>query len=604
MAVALSVTVFAAYGGASVEVYSSLGRITTSKASYPAARIRKLIWPTIGYPAWVAPGGAVEVELALGDAVANDPGGVGGWEAVLRPSRRLLNPVGYRLIEGGASKGPSKRWPAGTLYGGQEVWRALFTVPSGVPPELYDITVRAAAGAGWVEETQRHAVSVTDRIGNDFTYVTLADIHVHRRNISAFMQRQTDRGISREGRPVYFEDAITQVNLIRPDFAVLLGDFVRAQHQPGDYQIEFANFYRALQLFEVPVFTVPGNHDCYVNEVDGARVFETNLGPLFYSFNFGDCHFTVANTSDWPLSERIVMEKFGGAFVYPAKWQGQIRGAKGSLEGNPDSYLGQLRFLRDDLDLNRAAPLRVMLMHHDPYIPGGKGEAFDNERFGLVFSLGGGGMGRSALQLLASRYRVNMVMCGHVHLDRVEEVAWEAGAEEGETRYVDQTCVYFDQGGRQPKYPGYRLVKVRNGRVEDFSYVDGYHSVPFFDGSNLQGESDTDLLCRPALEGPVDWREEKGLEGNAGRGVRVTLEYRSYLEEPVELRGVVVPVPAAESYAVEGGEIYRVVPLPSTPDTLLLYIRTALQAGRPGPSPRVPGTAARTRIVIYGSGVP
>ncbi|MBK5094003.1 MAG: metallophosphoesterase, partial [Actinobacteria bacterium] len=455
--------------------------------------ISKLIWPTIGYPALVASGGLIEAEVHLNDGAQTEQ--VTGWQAFIRPVRKALSGLVYRLNPRRVWRAVSSRWPRGTRFGGNRgIWHVELEVPAGAVPELYDLTVEADTAGGHISESQQHAVSVVEDMKKDFTFVSLADVHVHQRGLTGFAQKQTDKGISPDGRPVFFEEAIRQVNLIRPDFVVMLGDFIRAQKDPGEYQFEFDWFYRELTRFEVPTFMVPGNHDLYVNEVDGLRVWQENIGPPFYSFDAGGCHFTCANTSDWPYEDRIVMEKLG-LFVYPRKWQGQVLSCKD--EKDVSTYSGQLGWMRDDLSAHQDSPLRLMLVHHDPYRPDGKGMAFQNETFAGIFFLGGEGKGREALLELALRYRVQMVMSGHIHSDYVGRVPWTGG--DGETIYANQTCVYFDEGGMADKYPGYRLVKIQGDRITGFTYLDGYHSMPFYDGSVLNGETDLDRLDRPAL---------------------------------------------------------------------------------------------------------
>lgn len=562
-----------AYSAVAVVLYSSVGRFPLKDMPPPPRRINNLVWPTVGFPAITRPGSSVVVEFDPGKG-GRDVGGENptGWKASMRASRAGLRSLSYRLKARKAWRAFSERWPVGTRYGSpRKVWRVEFQVPPEAVPELYDLEVEAAASDGWTSDTQPHAVSVADKVNNDFRFVTLADIHVHGRDISWLFQEQTDKGISRDGTPVYFEKAIDQVNLIRPDFVVLLGDFVRAQHAPGDYQVEFEEFFQTMLRFEVPVFTVPGNHDLYVNEVDGARVWEEAFGPLHYAFDVANCHFTAVNTSDWPFSDRIVMKKFG-LFVYPRKWQGQVRGA--SNERDPETFKGQLAWARDDLEAGEDSRLRVVLMHHDPFTPDGAGVAWENERFAEVFTMGGGGKGRGALKELFSRYGVDAVFSGHLHSDDVGRSGWTIGA--GETVYANQTCVYFDEGGAQEKYPGYRLVEVKGGALASFTYLDGRHSIPFYDGSVLNGETDIDRLTRPALSAEA---VESGVDGEAaGAGWLV----KSYLAQPMELRGLVTEVasPVGDLVA-EGGALYRVVPIPGTGRSLV-YLTTTLGAGVPG----------------------
>lgn len=574
-----------AYAGMTVYLYSSAGRFPV-KGDYPEARITSLIWPTIGYPAILAPGSLLEVEIRVSkNEEPVVPGEATAWRAYMKPSREALSGLSYTLEPVRAWRAPSSRWPSGTRHGSREdVLHVELMVPAEAPPELYDLHVKGEAGVTAVSDRQLHSVSVRDGTDGDFTFVSLADIHVHRRNISGWKMPQTDKGISQGGTPVFFENAIDQVNLIRPDFVVLLGDFVRAQHAPGDYQVEFREFLRTLERFEVPVFAVPGNHDLYFNEVDGARVWEENLGPLHYSFDVAGSHFTCVNTSDWPAESRMVMEKLG-LFVYPRKWQGQVLSSDN--EEDASTYGGQLAWLRDDMAAGQAAGPRFMLLHHDPFVPGGRGIAFDNEVFAGVFVLGGGGLGRDALRALASNYRINMVMSGHLHSDNVGVAPWADGS--GETIYANQTCVYFDEGGVQEKYPGYRIVRVKDGTITSFAYAKGGRSFPFYDGSSLTGKTDLDALETPALSA-VSAREGSGA---------LTWTVSNYLAVPLELRGLIAVVDGVPAVGGEsGGQVYQVVEVPDSPGRAVIYTRTVAGRGVPGASASEPGTPYQVTVEV------
>jgi predicted MPP superfamily phosphohydrolase len=581
------------YGGIAVLLYSSSGRFPQKRTPYPPVRIKNLIWPTVGFPELVTRGASMEVEF---DPVAGGSGGAGpaaepsGWKAVLKPARAALNGLQYGLKPERVWQGVSSHWPRGTSRGEpNRVWHAEFKIPEDAAPELYDLTVEAAAGGKRLSDRQPHAVSITTAVDDDFRFATLADIHVHRRNISGFFQPQTNKGISPEGRPVFFENAIKQVNLIRPDFVILLGDFVRAQHARGDYQPEFENFYEALSEFEVPVFAVPGNHDQYINEVDGAEIWEESLGPLHYSFDVADCHFTAVNTYQWSNSDRIVMSKLG-LFVYPRKWQGQVLDSR--KEDDVESYTGQLAWIRDDLADHRDSRLRIMLMHHDPFRPDGTGKScWKDERFVGAYTLGGGGKGRTALMKLASQFRVAYVFTGHVHSDYVGREKWGEGS--GETVYANQTCVYFDEGGVQEKYPGYRLVDVRKGGISGVTYLNSKSSIPFYDGSIPGGKTDLDDLERPALSA-----EAVVGAGRRDNSAVAGWKVKNYLAVPMAIDGLVME--AAESdagYRVRGGEVYGVVKVPGG-SRVLLYITAAVGKGVPGKSAGSPGSPAVKEVTL------
>jgi 3',5'-cyclic AMP phosphodiesterase CpdA len=576
-----------AYAAVAIDIYSAVGKFSTRGARYPEAHISDLIWPTLGYPALVKKGGSMVVEVDPGgSAAAEGNAAVDGWRASIRPARRQLSELSYVLPPIRSWRTPSTRWPRGTIHGkGSSLWHVEFSVPADAVPELYNLTVGWTMDGHQKEDTQEHSVAVVENSDDTFEFITLADIHVHERDMSGWLQPLTDKGISNSGKPVFFERAIEQVNIIRPDFVVILGDCVRAQHKAGEYQVEFENFFRTLSRLEVPVFALPGNHDQYVNEVDGARVWQQNMGPLFYSFDVGACHFTCANTYDWPYQDRVVMQKLG-LFTYPRKWQGQVLGA--GDERDMSTYSGQLAWLKNDLAAARGAKLRILFCHHDPFLPDGTGRSFNNEVFAGIFPLGGGGAGRDALVNLVATYGVAAVFSGHLHTDFAQVVGWANG--NGNTIFATQTCVFFDQGGQWAKYPGYRLVKVDGGRIAGYSYVDSYHSFPFYDGSSLTGKTDLDGLDRPALSALT-------LPGSATTGFR-GWRLVNYLGVPIEVRGLITESSGPVTGPVEGGEVYRTVSVPGKPGAVLLYVDAQIGKGTPGLSATEAGTPSELTIKI------
>ena len=578
------------YLGLCVVLYSSVGGLPVDETTYPSPQIQELIWPTLGYPALVTPGDSLEVEIDPGgeQGFEPDPLDLSGWRALIKPVRKALSGLVYSMKATKTWKAVSDRWPRGTSRGSpNQVWHVEFEVPEDVVPELYDISIEVHTASGVFSDGEPHAVSVMEEIDDSFTFISLSDIHVHERDISTIFQKQTNEGISPDGEPIFFNRAIEQVNLIRPDFVVMLGDYVRAQRRTGQYQVEFEHFYREALNLEVPAFMLPGNHDQYYNQVDGKRVWEENIGPLHYSFDIGDCHFTCINPYDWSDGDRIVMEKLG-LIGYPRKWQAQILGAEDEKEES--TYTGQLAWIRDDLSSNQEAPLRLMLTHMDPYTVDGNGDMFNNETFGGIFSLGGGGKGREALKGLASRHRVDMVFSGHLHHDNMGSVPWADG--DGETVYANQTCVYYDEGGVQEKYPGYRLIEVEDAKVKGCSYLDGVHSMPFYDGSVLDGDTDLDHLDRPAFEVKTDRTDGTG-------SFKLEWDIKSYLGVPLELRGLIATAPTLPGgYQAEGGEIYQVVEIPGGEGNSLLYVRTTAEKGVPGKSATKPGKASETIVTV------
>ncbi|MHB8896642.1 MAG: metallophosphoesterase family protein [Candidatus Geothermincolia bacterium] len=563
------------YGFVAINVYSSVGRYP---ANYPlpAAHIRDIVWPTIGYPEIVAPGAEMQVELEIPSGETR----IGSIEATLTPVRPELAGLAYTIQAVSAAPGKSQHWPAGTDHGRETLWRATFGVPASAVPELYNLYVQFNVAGRRVADSQPNAVSIMkQRKQGDFRFITLTDVHVHERNVSGFMAPQTNKGIAPDGTPVFFQRAIDQVNLIRPDFVVMMGDYVFAQRRPGEYQVEFAEFYKQLLRFRVPVFMAPGNHDQYLNQVNGAEVFEDNIGPLYYSFEVGNSHFTVVNTSQWPGGDRTVMSKFNGLFNFPRKWQGQV--LKATDERKPETYRGQLAWVRDDLVSSHDSANRFLVMHHDPFRKNGKAAAWKNERFGGIITLGGSGTGSTALKTLAAKYHVGYAMTGHMHSDYVGYDRWTDKT--GSTGYVNQTMVYFDDGEKSKSYPGYRLWNVRGQTVSGFNYVDDFHSVPLYDGSVLNGKTDLGKLDREALS-----------SASSGAGFTAW----SYLGIPMNVKGLIGVFPTSPQPRASGGTVYQSVPLPGDPSRSLLYIEANVGPGVPGLNAETPGTRAETTVQL------
>ena len=212
-------------------------------------------------------------------------------------------------------------------------------------------------------------------------------------------------------------------------------------------------------------------------------------------------------------------------------------------------------------------------------------------------------MGKTALMELCSRYRVDLALSGHLHIDDVGEAGWADG--EGRTVFATQTCVYYDEGGEQENYPGYRLVEVAGGKVGSFAYVNGVSSIPFYDGSSISGRTDLDKLDRPALSSTKFVFDDAAGEQGTGAGQppggtagRTGWLVDSFLAVPMELEGLVMEVPhLREGYAAAGGEIYRYVRVPDT-DRALVYVRAVTGRGVPGKSATRPGEPSRKEVTV------
>lgn len=90
--------------------------------------------------------------------------------------------------------------------------------------------------------------------------------------------------------------AIKATNRLNPTFAVVCGDLVHDAADEAQVN-ELARITATLDE-HIPMYLVPGNHD--VGEAptaDSLALYRYRFGPDNYSFEHGDCHFVVINSS-------------------------------------------------------------------------------------------------------------------------------------------------------------------------------------------------------------------------------------------------------------------------------------------------------------------
>lgn len=100
-------------------------------------------------------------------------------------------------------------------------------------------------------------------------------------------------------RPGIFERAVAITNLLRPDFAIQIGDTIEGYtRDPGELDRQWKEFDEMVDPLQVPLFRVPGNHDVS-NGLMRERWLDRH-GALHYHFRYRDVLFLVIDTQDPP----------------------------------------------------------------------------------------------------------------------------------------------------------------------------------------------------------------------------------------------------------------------------------------------------------------
>jgi hypothetical protein len=321
-----------------------------------------------------------------------------------------------------------------TAWFSEDTWYINATIPSIVPEELYNLTILLDKDDILLSAYQPRAVSVVEELSDTFSFIHITDFHVG-----------DPRGFTESIRETLgyksIKRCIHEINLLHPDFVIISGDLVFGQLYWKEYSKEYPKCYEMLQMFDVPTYTAPGNHDGYKRPFeDGLEFWQHYFGPLYYSFDYGDYHFTAINSYDFSAIPRLSFS----FFVF--SWGGSIRDK-------------QLQWIEHDLATHDPT-LSFMFLHHNP-LWDTKNEGFLRLKY----------KNREALLSLIDQYGVDMVLAGHVHFDNVTTV--------NNTIYITTTTP--ESGIRRTDgYWGYRLITIEDGAIASYNYKEPKYSIPSY----------------------------------------------------------------------------------------------------------------------------
>ncbi len=308
-------------------------------------------------------------------------------------------------------------------------------IPSSAPEELYNLSVILVKDNEIYKTTEPRSVSIIEAFSDSFDFIHITDFHVGdpRGFLESIKETIGYKSIKK---------CIKEINLLHPDFVLISGDLVFGQLYFKEYSREYKICYDMIQMFDVPTYLVPGNHDGYRRlREDGLEIWEEYFGKHYYSFNYGNYHFLGANSYDWP---EIFRWSIGPLAL---TWGGYIQ----------DS---QLEWIENDLKNNTDANLSFMLLHHNPI--------WDTKRDTLINK---GYENREELLGLINKFNIDMVLAGHVHFDNVKI--------QNDTIFITTTTpeskIEFEDG-----YWGYRLIEIENGEIISYNYKEPKYSIPSY----------------------------------------------------------------------------------------------------------------------------
>ncbi len=375
----------------------------------------KIVYPLSTFPAIVEKGGNFALKVSISFSPQN-------WEVYLSTAYDIVweeIPLEISNIE---------------YNNTSSLWYVFVEIPSTINEELYNLTIGVTTNRCYFEKTEPRAVCIKS-ITNNFSFVHLTDFHIgDPRGMRVDIQQTIGWKAAKK--------CISEINLLNPDFVVITGDLTFGQLYPLEYSFEYRKCYEILQRFEVPTFVCPGNHDGYIQfGQDGFKFWQEFFGPFYYSFDYGNCHFTTVNSYDWPPKSRM-------AFSY--------------IVFNWGGYIGeeQMDWIEQDLQRSTNAELKFVLLHHNPL--------WDTKNDSLLKN---GYEGREELLSLIEKYGVDAVLAGHVHYD---DVTVRSNA-----LYITTTTAASGLSG-EDAYWGYRVLTIKDGEIESYNYKEPKYSIPSY----------------------------------------------------------------------------------------------------------------------------
>ncbi len=374
----------------------------------------------------------------------------------------------------------------------------------------------------------------------------------------------------------------SQLNSAVTNFSIMLGDIVYGI----DFQEEYSAFYEMMTELEIPMFSIPGNHDGYTRfttvddltsplEWDGLEYWARFFGPMNNAFNFRNKTYLLLNAYDGTpqrrASNQIALGDTGASPV--ANWGGYIsertrNWAEIMLEDNDvAAVFGHMTPLGQDgtgkYHANRAfSKIYGIVSVIDDQEWNFDSSAWDSDRTDGVFNeTQTANNGVSLTSFLAKKENPPIYFSGHTHHDKVftfekgAELIHDTGVIAPEKMEFIMTTTMATSGSGD--YWGFRRVEMSDDETS-YNYTCGrYENCSVKNGSGMQSVPAGNLWVNYSWQHGSENRESI-FAGGDGTAIKVTAEIVNYLptEEDITLRFI---MPKSEYGYKLDNEIFEIV---------------------------------------------
>lgn len=347
----------------------------------PQHDFMRITSPTIGFPTIQFPNNTFTIEVCANPGLSTH---ISNWAAQIHRGHRKILVDGKTIYDYGNKYYYIK--PLQILeinYPSDHIYRITVKIPDNTAVGLYDLKLIV----GRESLTQENSIQVLHKFNPEPTLCVLADLHVGFEGYPCIDEPSVDE-------KALIINAIKEINRLHPDLVFLLGDLVDWSSTNN-----WKDFTSLIKSFEVPAFTIVGNHDFYWDnwwtgyppllpaptrsDPLSLRYYLRYINPfLRYSFNYGKLHICCLNSG-----EDAVLAPFE---------------AFGAGLSNED-----IDWTKKDL---KDHELNLIFMHHPVTRAGSKDITKSDKHIGCITQ------NRQNFMELCSHNNVTAVFSGHEHI--------------------------------------------------------------------------------------------------------------------------------------------------------------------------------------------
>ncbi len=167
-----------------------------------------------------------------------------------------------------------------------------------------------------------------------------------------------------------FDTAIQQLNLLRPELIVNVGDLIEGSADSTEIRAQWDRLDASTGQARAPVFYVGGNHDLLGEAMRG--VWEQRIGPRYYHFRYRNVLFLVLDTEDHPAQRLEELAALRDEMYRVAAEQGWDAAGDTEYANLPENETGiisaaQADYMIDALAANVDVNWTFVLSHKAPW---------------------------------------------------------------------------------------------------------------------------------------------------------------------------------------------------------------------------------------------